>query len=504
MWRHFQSPVHQRAWSIGVGPDPDNLWNDPSLETDPELPTGWRTIRDSSGTYYWHVPTGATQWHHPAGSPELGVDAGKLPSAVVPALGHKPQVTVSGPTAVNHPCRGGTFESKMPASSSINLRDPLLWQDGRLEHGRKLESKCFAVRSLGWVEIPEEDLAPGKSSIAVNNCIQQLSSSKSAGRRSASTWEEGQDMVLVLRKDTLSLVDPIDHSLIHSQPIINIRVWGVGCTHGRDFAYVASDKDTCMLKCHVFHCDTPAKAIASALHQISAQIMSERALRSDSTIAPGPEEDGHQVDLTRQVDLLHSVTQRTQRFRVQYIGCLPVGKSIGMKQVNEVIRSLLGNSEQEVWPSVFLRVTDTTLSICKGEDGEEPWWECPVRYLTFLGVGKDPHTVGVIVDIGRQRFKCHVFWCEPDAGCVSEAVQTACMLQYQRCLVTSSPRQGPRRGLEGPPPVGGLRKHGCPLSAGPPESPPPAPKLLGGSGLKRGVLALIDSLQHKPSALQMP
>ncbi|XP_078267807.1 amyloid-beta A4 precursor protein-binding family B member 3 [Rhinoraja longicauda] len=482
----------------------DNLWNDPSLDSDPALPPGWRTIRDSSGTYYWHVPTGATQWQYPAGTPELGVDPGKLPSAVVPVLGHKSQVTVSDLAAANHPCRGGTFESKMPASSSINLRDPIPWQDGRLERRRKLESKCFAVRSLGWVEIPEEDLAPGKSSIAVNNCIQQLSYSKSAGHRLASTWEEGQDMVLVLRKDTLSLLDPIDHSLIHSQPIINIRVWGVGCNHGRDFAYVASDKDTCMLKCHVFHCDTPAKAIASALHQISSQIVAEQAMTSGSAIAPGPDEDGYQVDLPLQVGLLHPVRQSTQRFRVQYIGRQPVRKSIGMKLVNEVIGGLLESSEREEWPPVLLGVTDTTLSICKGQDGEEPWWECPVRYLTFLGVGKDPHTVGVIVDSGRQRFKCHVFWCEPDAGCVSEAVQTACMLQYQRCLVTSTPRLGPRRGLGEPPPVGGLRKHGCPLSAGPPEPPSPAPKLSGGSGLKRGVLALIDSLRHKPPALQMP
>ena len=31
------------------------------------------------------------------------------------------------------------------------------------------------MRSLGWVEMAEEDLAPGKSSVAVNNCIRQLS-----------------------------------------------------------------------------------------------------------------------------------------------------------------------------------------------------------------------------------------------------------------------------------------------------------------------------------------
>lgn len=45
----------------------------------------------------------------------------------------------------------------------------------------RVSAQCFAVRSLGWVEIPEEDLAPGKSSIAVNNCIQQLSNSKGQG-----------------------------------------------------------------------------------------------------------------------------------------------------------------------------------------------------------------------------------------------------------------------------------------------------------------------------------
>lgn len=51
-------------------------------------------------------------------------------------------------------------------------------------------AQCFAVRSLGWVEIPEEDLAPGKSSIAVNNCIQQLSNSKCQGQGSADNWGE--------------------------------------------------------------------------------------------------------------------------------------------------------------------------------------------------------------------------------------------------------------------------------------------------------------------------
>lgn len=40
----------------------------------------------------------------------------------------------------------------------------------------------------------------------------------------------------------------------------------------RDFAYVARDKDTRILKCHVFRCDTPAKAIATSLHEICSKV----------------------------------------------------------------------------------------------------------------------------------------------------------------------------------------------------------------------------------------
>ncbi|KAG7254838.1 hypothetical protein CRUP_005143, partial [Coryphaenoides rupestris] len=42
-------------------------------------------------------------------------------------------------------------------------------------------------------------------------------------------------------------------------------------TPPRDFAYVARDKNTRILKCHVFRCDTPAKAIATSLHEICSR-----------------------------------------------------------------------------------------------------------------------------------------------------------------------------------------------------------------------------------------
>ena len=62
------------------------------------------------------------------------------------------------------------------------------------------------------------------------------------------------------------------------------------------------------------------------------------------------------------------------------------------------------------------------------QNEEEIMVECRVRFLSFMGVGKDVHTFAFIMDTGNQHFECHVFWCEPNAGNVSEAVQAACMV----------------------------------------------------------------------------
>ena len=61
--------------------------------------------------------------------------------------------------------------------------------------------------------------------------------------------------------------------------------------------------------------------------------------------------------------------------------------------------------------------------------GEEALWECQVRHVTFLGVGQDSHTFAVIADGGMRGFQCHVFWCEPHAGHISEVLQAACMVR---------------------------------------------------------------------------
>lgn len=44
---------------------------------------------------------------------------------------------------------------------------------------------------------------------------------------------QGKDMLLVLENEMLNLIDPLGQTLLHSQPIVSIRVWGVGRDNGR-------------------------------------------------------------------------------------------------------------------------------------------------------------------------------------------------------------------------------------------------------------------------------
>ncbi|XP_036956547.1 amyloid-beta A4 precursor protein-binding family B member 2 isoform X4 [Acanthopagrus latus] len=374
------------------------------------------------------------------------------------------------------------FEGATLRYASLKLRNrPAVEEEESSSVNSDPEAKCFAVRSLGWVEMAEEDLAPGKSSVAVNNCIRQLSYCKNDIRDTVGIWGEGKDMYLLLENNMLNLVDPMDRSVLHSQPIASIRVWGVGRDNGRDFAYVARDKNTRILKCHVFRCDTPAKAIATSLHEICSRIMTER--KNAKAMAGGSLQDRMQAGLDLPLQEFPTPkTELVQKFQVFYLGMLPVARPIGMDILNGAIDSLIGSSNREDWTPVALNVADATVTISKDKDEEEVLVECRVRFLSFMGVGRDIHTFAFIMDAGGHRFDCHVFWCDPNAGNVSEAVQAACMLRYQKCLVARPPSQ---KACGSSPPGDSVSRRVS-------------------TSVKRGVLSLIDTLKQKRPVTELP
>ncbi|XP_030643840.1 amyloid-beta A4 precursor protein-binding family B member 2 isoform X1 [Chanos chanos] len=375
------------------------------------------------------------------------------------------------------------FEGATLRYASLKLRNPApVEEEDSSSINSDPEAKCFAVRSLGWVEMAEEDLAPGKSSVAVNNCIRQLSYCKNDIRDTVGIWGEGKDMYLVLENNMLNLVDPMDRSVLHSQPIVSIRVWGVGRDNGRDFAYVARDKDTRILKCHVFRCDTPAKAIATSLHEICSRIMAER--KSAKALAGGSLQDRMQagLDVPLQAEFPTPKTELVQKFQVLYLGMMPVARPIGMDILNGAIDSLMTSTARDDWTPVILNVADATVTVIKDKDEEEVLVECRVRFLSFMGVGRDVHTFAFIMDTGNQHFECHIFWCEPNAGSVSEAVQAACMLRYQKCLVARPPSQ---KACSAAPPADSVTRRVS-------------------TSVKRGVLSLIDTLKQKRPVNDLP
>ncbi|KAM8821381.1 amyloid beta precursor protein binding family B member 1 [Eudromia elegans] len=491
--------------------DADSFWSRNSFATDSDLPAGWMRVQDTSGTYYWHVPTGTTQWEPPAGLARGAVPGseGHTPSEEQPLAwssfapaerfgdGDFWKDAVAAEEAAAEP---GTPDAELPvpapASAGTSAAqaegDPAASKVGAVRWGRASPVRCggsavplqrrpcpqrFAVRSLGWVEMSEEELAPGRSSVAVNNCIRQLCAPQH-GPRGAAT--EGRAMLLLLESRALKLVDPQDQALLHTQPVATIRVWGVGRDSGRDFAYVARDPLTQVLKCHVFRCGSPAKDIATGLHEVCAQIMAERR----SARAPP---NGLSVDASRMVEIPFQVefpapkSEAVQRFPVCYLGCVPVAKPVGMDVINAALESALAAGTREHWTPVVVSVAPATLTLAH-EQTEAVLCECRVRFLSFMGVGRDVRSFAFIMASAPGAFRCHMVWCEPNAAGLSEALQAACMLRYQKCL--DARPQASSSCLPAPPADSVARRVG--------------------STVRKGVQSLLGSLKAKRPGAQTP
>ncbi|XP_008423098.1 amyloid beta A4 precursor protein-binding family B member 1 isoform X1 [Poecilia reticulata] len=435
----------------------ESFWDSSAFETDTDLPSGWMRVRDTSGTYYWHIPTGTTQWEPPSPLGKVGDSMMSSTMSLETTPCEEPEETWAQLSSTDDGGdEGELWKEEGEAASDQSLKEfegatlryasiNLNYNCSQLEEEEKiapqctdLETKCFAVRSLGWVEMSEEDLAPGKSSVAVNNCIRQLSYHKHNLHDTAGIWGEGKDMLMVLENDTMNLIDPLGQTLLHSQPIGSIRVWGVGRDNGRerDFAYVARDNLTQVLKCHVFRCDSPAKNIATSLHEMCSKIMMERKANKPgvSRLDSDPSKPfGIPVE-----EFPAPKNELFQRFHVYYLGCIPVARPVGMEILNEALEFAMAGRDKNDWTPVSVNVAPATLTILSKQD-DEVLSECRVRFLSFMGVGKDVHTFAFIMAEGPQEFTCHMFWCEPNAASLSEAVQAACMLRYQKCLDVRPP-----------------------------------------------------------------
>ncbi|TRY78995.1 hypothetical protein DNTS_005029, partial [Danionella cerebrum] len=156
----------------------ESYWNSSTFGADADLPSGWMRMQDTSGTYYWHVPTGTTQWESPG---SLDAAAADSPSDEIPLIDVAYQnlsIDDERQQKKEDAATDGEFDGAAGQTSLVLLSCSQSEEDEEQPSPSSEHMKCFTVRSLGWVEISEEDMAPGRSSAAVNNCIQQLSFGK--------------------------------------------------------------------------------------------------------------------------------------------------------------------------------------------------------------------------------------------------------------------------------------------------------------------------------------
>ncbi|XP_049878677.1 protein Fe65 homolog isoform X2 [Pectinophora gossypiella] len=400
---------------------------------EPQLPPGWEKHEDNDGPYYWHIKSGTIQREIPKMPPveakesrismvrdcsnlsEVGKYEGVMTTSVT-------RSTTSG--ALDHDAQDA--ERKRKEEMSYKRRSFPARPEP--DNGRAVR---FFVRSLGWVEISEADLTPERSSRAVNKCIVDLSLGRNDLLDQVGRWGDGKDLFMDLDDGALKLIDPESLTTLHTQPIHTIRVWGVGRDNGRDFAYVARDRLTRKHMCHVFRCEAPARTIANALRDICKRIMIERSLQPP----PRPTD----LPAARRPRPLSGASFPTpmeeprKTVRARYLGSAEVPRATGMDVLNDAIDRLAAARAPSQWRPAAVAVAPSMITIT--EEGETtPIVECRVRYLSFLGIGRDVRRCAFIVHTAQDLFVAHAFHAEPSSGALCKTIEAACKLRYQKCL----------------------------------------------------------------------
>ncbi|XP_021706958.1 protein Fe65 homolog isoform X3 [Aedes aegypti] len=429
-----------------------------------DLPPGWEKHEDNGGPYYWHIKSGTIQREPPVWPKEppkeLKTPIAPTPRYIQNSMFSQTLVSLYGTpkpeTGSSSSSSGRLHDSissvtRSSTSSALDQEDERRRREDIALKRRSFPLKSdterpirFAVRSLGWVEIAEEDLTPERSSKAVNKCIVDLSLGRNEMLDVVGRWGDGKDLFMDLDEGALKLIDPETLTILNSQPIHTIRVWGVGRDNGRDFAYVARDRLTRIHMCHVFRCDTAARTIANTLRDICKRIMIERSLQLDASsscsgssrcaIRPTDLPTENRRWIRHPASFPTPMEEPKKVLRAQYIGSLEVDQPTGMEVLNDAIGKLVSSTPVENWDNVNVSVAPSMISVNTSDQEARLLCECRVRYLSFLGIGKNIKNCAFIMHTAQDKFVAHVFHCEPSSGALCKTIEAACKLRYQKCL----------------------------------------------------------------------
>ncbi|CAH0560243.1 unnamed protein product [Brassicogethes aeneus] len=175
---------------------PEKEWNSC------DLPPGWEKHEDNDGPYYWHIKSGTIQREVPASAedrPEKSdLKSFKETDVLMSPFENNSSVTRSSTSSA---LDLDSEDRKKKEDISLKRRS----YPSKPEQEVKERPIRFAVRSLGWVEIAEEDLTPERSSKAVNKCIVDLSLGKNDLLDVVGRWGDGKDLFMDLDEGALKL-----------------------------------------------------------------------------------------------------------------------------------------------------------------------------------------------------------------------------------------------------------------------------------------------------------
>lgn len=117
--------------------------------------------------------------------------------------------------------------------------------------------------------------------------------------------------------------------------------------------------------------------------------------------------------------------------KAQYVGSLEIFNSTGIDALNSAIDSVIDGSQHKQWEHVNVSVAPSMISINSVGDDPRLIVECRVRYLSFLGIGKNVKTCAFIMHTAQDKFVAHVFYCEPSSGALCKTIEAACKVYFE-------------------------------------------------------------------------
>ncbi|XP_052794457.1 amyloid beta precursor protein binding family B member 2-like isoform X2 [Mya arenaria] len=418
------------------------------------LPPGWERCEDEDGAYFWHIKSGTIQREPPSPAPpdiRETLRSISINSDSSTVSGDSQGSTASTPSSVasteDHLHEFEDHALQYAVKSLKNLSS--MQRNSKLSESSEKPVR-YAVSSLGWVPIAEEDLTPERSNKAVNKCILDLTLGRNDVNDAVGRWGDGKELYMDVDIESLRLIDTHDLTVLNFQPIHTIRVWGVGRENNRDFAYVARENLSQNYMCHVFRCDTPARHIANTLRDICKKIMMERTLQQkalsrlarpndlpnlEPVTTPSPGEKMTFKSLYSNASFPTPMEEPKKVLRCHYLGSTLVNKPTGMEVLNSTIDKMLETVPPEKWQYVGVAVAPSTITITEHGNPDNKIDECRVRYLSFMGISiSNVKLCAFIVHKAEDKFQAHVFHNDPNAGPLCKTIEAACKLRYQKCL----------------------------------------------------------------------